>query len=168
MNKKNDTYFGMTWKEFKELILSRGFVIELSYNFKGDYETDEAMVCYHPKGWLLFATSFGESLNSGHIWSEVQANSPESGKEVWMAMGSGTMVRDQEYVFESEHDVRENLFAKMDELEQHGRFLNPWVSKDKFLWLVDYSEEKDDDQYNLINQRKIDQCSKELRNMIGR
>jgi hypothetical protein len=162
-----DTYSAMTWIEFKNLLVAKGMAEAYSYKFKKyDFE-DEAVLYYHSvKGWILFAESYrGKSVNSGKLYLEMKANSDEDEKELFYRLGSGGRIDGTKGMIASDHDIREGLFSKVEDMESFGTYLNPWFSKSRFLWFKDYSEDGD---YKKATQSKIDKCSEEFRKIIGR
>ena len=171
----NDTYSGMYWDCFKNLLKERGFVNGYTYEF--DYPNygfpckEEAIIFYHPtKGLVLWAESFNEktSVNGGTLYGEIKANDKEGAKIIYEWLSSGGHLKDTDMVYETSHDVREGLFSKLDTLETGGKFLNRWINKNKFLWFVDYVEDKVKGySYKDITRRKIEKCPKELQNIIG-
>ena len=167
-----DTYWGMKWNEFKDLIKGHGFVAGLEYDFEYEGRIDEAIIYYHPvKGLIIFATSFGQKdrINGGNLYGEIKANSEEDCQTIWRWLSTGGCIKDSDMVYETSHDIREGLFAKLDTLETAGRFLNRWIKKDRFLWFVDYVETKDERyDYKKITQDKIKKLPQECRNIIGR
>jgi len=167
-----DTHFSMTWDEFKTLIAVHGFVKALVYDFKYKDNTDEAILYYHPqKGLVIFATSFGnkKTVNGGHLYGEIQANSEEDSKTVWRWISTGGCIDSEKLIFDTSHDVREGLFSKLETLESAGKFLNKWTDKNRFLWFVDYVEDDEPDyDYKKITQEKIERCPREFKDIIGR
>lgn len=167
-----DTHWGMKWNEFKDLIRKHGFVVGLEYDFKYESGTEEAIIYYHPtKGLIIFTTSYGQkdSINGGNLYGEIKANSEEDCQTVWRWMSTGGYIKDSDMVYETSHDVREGLFAKLDTLETAGKFLNKWINKDRFLWFADYAETKIDGyDYKKITQSKIEKLPQECRDIIGK
>jgi hypothetical protein len=171
----NDTYFGIGWIEFKDLIKLHGFVPALEYDINyNKWETpsvEEAIIYYHPnKGLIIWATSFNNktTLNGGHLYGEIQANSKKDEETIWRWLSTGGCIDQKNNIWETQHDVREGLFSKLNILESAGKFLSKWTKKDRFLWFVDYAE---DDvlryDYKAITREKILRCPKELQDIIG-
>lgn len=174
LKKLGDTHYGMKWDEFKRLIKSYGFVPALEYDFKYDYFGDsnieEDIIYYHPlKGMVIHATSYGnkDHINGGNLYAEIEANSEEDVNTIYRWLSTGGCIKD--LIFETQQDIREGLFSKLVELETAGKFLNIWNKKNRFLWFVDYSEEKINGyDYKAITRSKIERCPQELRDIIGR
>jgi hypothetical protein len=171
-----DTYWGMTWDEFKDLIKERGFIEGYSYEieYKGWSEPIQEEMCiyYHPeKGLIIWAESFNNktTINGGTLYGEIQAYEGEENRHTifrWLSTGG---CRDAEKgIYTTSHDIREGLFSKLDTLESAGKFLNRWTDKKRFLWFVDYNEE-DIEGYNYksITKDKIRKCPKEVQDIIG-
>jgi hypothetical protein len=171
-----DTYPRMTWTEFKELLLSKGFRDALTYEFEcSDLNVsriEEAIIYYNPeKGMIVWATSFcrKKDVNGGTLYAEIQANSPEDEKIIWRWLSTGGCRDRGKRIYETSHDVREGLFSKLDTLETAGQFLKEWTVKDRFLWFVDYVDtENPKYDYEAITQSRIEKCPEEFRKIIGR
>ena len=171
----NDTYFRMSWDEFKNLIKSHGFIPGLEYNllYNGwsEPKTEEAILYYHPsKGLIIWATSFNgkTTVNGGNLYGEIKANSKEDCETIWRWLSSGGCINSEEMIYKTSHDVREGLFSKLNTLESAGTFLSKWIDKNRFLCFVDYVE---DDipgyDYKAITKEKIMKCPKEMQEIIG-
>lgn len=167
----NDTYWGMHWNEFKDLIKEYGFVKGLEYDLKHNNGIDEIIIYYHPqKGLILYAESYWgkESISGGNLYGEIQANSKEDCKIIWRWLSTGGCINSDKMIYETSHDVREGLFSKLQTLESAGKFLSKWTKKNRFLWFVDYVENKQKDyDYKIITKEKIMQCPKEMQKIIG-
>ena len=167
-----DTYWGMSWDQFKNLIKQHGFVEALSYDFNHDKnEVDEAIIYYHlTKGLIIWATSYWnkKDVNEGTLYGEIQANSEEDCKTIWSWLSTGGCIDSDKMIYKTSQDVREGLFSRLVELESAGTFLSQWIKKDRFLWFVDYVESKQDGyNYKEITKEKISKCPKELQSIIG-
>ena len=171
----NDTYFGMSWSYFKDLIKEKGFIDGYSYEvkYKGYSKptTEEIIIWYHPqKGLIIYAESYSNkaSVNGGKLYGEIQANSKEDEEVIWKWLSTGGCVDIDNLIWYTSHDIREGLFSKLDTLESVGKFLNRWVKKDRFLYFVDYIESKIENyDYEKITKEKIKKCPKEMREIIG-
>lgn len=171
-----DTHFSMTWDELKALLSRKGFVNALTYEFEyiGRDETrmEEAIIYYHPdKGMVVYADSyFGKTrVNGGNLYAEIQANRPEDEQTIWRWLSTGGCRDHERRIYETSHDIREGLFSKLDTLATAGKFLPEWTNKDRFLWFVDYMENKEPDyDYKAITQSKIEKCPEAFRKIICR
>ena len=164
-----DTYWGIKWDEFKDLIKAHGFVPALEYEFIKYEKPDEAIIYYHPtKGLIIWATSFDgkDHINGGELYGEIKANSEADQEVIWMWLSTGGCIED--LVYETKQDIREGLFNKLNELETAGVFQNKWIKKNRFLHFVDYSIEDINRDYKIATQIKINKCPQEMRNIIGR
>ncbi|MBZ9622980.1 hypothetical protein G9F71_008940 [Clostridium sp. FP2] len=170
-----DTFFGMSWDYFKSLIKEKGFVngysYELNYNSYGKTTKEEIMIYYHPsKGLVVYAESYNNktTVNSGTLYGEIQSNDKEGEKTIWKWLSTGGCINQNKLIYETSHDIREGLFSKLDTLESAGKFLNKWTNKNRFLWFVDYVENKVESyDYKQITRDKIKKCPKELQQIIG-
>jgi len=168
-----DTYFRMTWIEFKNLIKLKGFIPAMEYDFKDDNnQVNEFILYYHKeKGLVICATSYSNktSVNGGDLYGEIQANDKESGYTIFQWLSTGGIIDKEKLIFSTSHDVREGLFSKLEILESAGKFIPKWISTNKFLWFLDYTEKnKKDYDYEMISQSKIDKCPNDFRMIIGR
>ena len=164
-----DTYWGMSWFEFKALLSRNGFEIAYEYTIERHGGTDDAALFFNTeKGFVIFADSFRDSINSGKLYCEIKC---DPGYEVYTMQNlkTGGCINSKDNIYESAHDVREGLFHSLAVLEMHGEFLPIWTSKDRFLWFVD-SVETDQKGYDYValSQEKIDKCPQRFRNIINR
>lgn len=173
-----DTYFGMSWKDFKKLLMARsfkiGFTNELSYNYNDHIGIEEEIIYYQPdKGMIVYATSFSDqrTINGGTLYAEIQARDADTKTKetIWKWLSTGGLINKEDLIYETSHDVREGLFSKLEILESTGTFLKKWTNKDRFLWFVNYIESKNKPyDSKMITQSKIERCPQELREIIGR
>ena len=173
LNNPNDVYFGMSWQEFKELIVSKGFIAALEYDFEHHMGVktykDEFIIYYDPlKGLIISASSVfnKKSIGSGCLYGEIQVNSEKDIQTIWKYLGSGR--RCNNLVFETRHGLNDRLFFKLDKLESAGKFLPKWTNANRFLWFVSYTEEQTKDfDYKKITHDKIMRCPKELQEIVS-
>jgi hypothetical protein len=161
----------MSWQEFKQLIIKKGFIPAMEYDIKhGDY-IDEFIIYYNPaKGLIIKADSYWnkESINSGTLYGEIQANNKSCVGTIWDWISSGGLIDNENLIFTTSQDVRERLFSRLEELETVGKFLPKWTNKNTFLWFVDYVESKVDNyDYKKITKEKLLKCPKELQEIVG-
>jgi len=167
-----DTHFGMSWMDFKDLLVNKGFKNAHSYDFDYDDGIEEAILYHHPvKGFVIFATSFGKkrTINGGELYAEIKVNDKEGENIVWRWLSTGGCIDIDNKIYSTKHDVREGLFSKLNKLESAGTFLNKWTEKNKFLWFADYVETKVEGyDYKEITQEKINKCPQEFRDIMGK
>ena len=168
----NDTYFGMGWNEFIELIKSQGFNLAYVQNFEHNKGIDEAVIYYNPfMGLVIYAESYNNktSINGGKLHGEIVAHSESDYMPIYDWLSTGGCIDRDKLIFSTSHDIREGLFSKIDKLCEHGSFLTKWTEENKFLWFVHFTEKKKKGyDYIELTQQKLDQCCEELRNIIGR
>lgn len=166
-----DTHFKMTWQEFKQLIISKGFIVAMEYDIHHNGDIDKFIIYYNPqKGLILCATSFWnkESINGGTLYGEIQANSKNDIHTIWDWLSTGGCIDTDKLIYSTSRDVREGLFSALAELETAGKFLPKWIKKNKFLWLLDYEETKIDGyDYKEISRQKLLKCPRELQEIVG-
>lgn len=166
-----DTHFKMTWQEFKQLIIGKGFIAAMEYDIQHDDDVDEFIIYYNPqKGLIITATSFWNkrSVNGGTLYGEIQANSEDDVNTIFNWLSTGGCIDKDKLIFSTSHDVREGLFSVLDELETAGRFLPKWTDKNSFLWFLDYNETKMEKyDYKEISKEKLLRCPKEMQEIVG-
>jgi hypothetical protein len=166
-----DTYFRMSWQSFKELITKYGFIPAMEYDFSHDKYVDEFIIYYNlPKGLIICATSYFDkkSVNGGTLWGEIKANNKEDSHIVWSWLSTGGQSKFDDLIYETQQDVREGLFSILNTLESAGEFLPKWINKNRFLWLLDFTETKVEGyDYKKITMEKILKCPKEMQEIIG-
>ena len=167
----NDTHFKITWQEFKQLIISKGFIAGMEYDIKHEQYIDEFIIYYNlQKGLILCATSYWNKtcINGGTLYGEIQANSKDDTDTIFTWLSSGGCIDKDKLIFSTSHDVREGLFSKLDELETAGKFLSKWIEKNVFLWFLDYNETKINGyDYKKISKEKLLKCPKEMQEIVG-
>jgi len=165
-----DTYSRISWDDFKNLLIRKGFVSALEYDIHQDGNTDEFIIYYNSaKGLIIHADSYWnkKTINSGTLYGEIQANSEDDVREIYHWISTGGCIDRENFIFETSHDVREGLFSKLDTLETVGKFLPIWTSKNRFLWFLDYTETKVEGyDYKQITKDKIEKCPDGLKNII--
>lgn len=172
-----DTYFQMSWEYFINLLKENNFSLAyenvFKYNKYGDNADEKEVIYYNKeKGLVIYATSFYNctSVNSGTLYGELQSFDTKEDREgAWKYVSTGGWRDFENRILETSHDIREGLFYKLNQLESHGKFLNKWTNKNRFLWFVNYIEE-DEEGYNYkeITKNKIKQCPIEFQNILNR
>lgn len=160
-----DTYFGIHWNEFKELLIKNGFKEGLSYDFDYQGSVDEAIIYYHTDGIIVFATSFGNksSVNEGKAYLEMK------GEDCWNLLHSGGLYNKTEWLWSNYFDIREGMFQEINKLKTNCEILKQWRKPDSWLWFVDYTESKAKDyDYKEITNRKIELLPEECRYILNK
>jgi len=177
-----DTYFGMSWDYFVNLIKRYGFVEGLTYKFKhisfGEENEEQAIIYYHPsKGLVIWAETYGgDSVNGGTLYGMVK------GIEDWKTLSkaldhcshgssayydeNGQMIMKECIDFSV--DIRKGLIHRLNNIESVTEFMPQWKDEEPFLWFVDYVEDKEPGyDYKEITKSKIKRCPQELQNIIS-
>jgi hypothetical protein len=166
-----DTYFEMSWEKFKQLIVKKGFLVAMEYDFQHKDNVDEFIIYYHPqKGLIICATSYWnkKSINDGTLYGEIQANSKDDIQTIYRWLSTGGCIDEDKMIFSTSRDIREGLFSVLDELETAGKFLSKWIEKNRFLWFVDYVEKNAKGfDYKKISKEKLAKCPREMQEIIG-
>jgi len=164
-----DTFFSMTWDGFKALIVQNGFKMALSYRIERHFQSDEVALFHNTeKGLVIFADSYGDSVNSGTLYGEVTCRVGHE-NEIFCAISTGGCTDQAKGIWETSHDVREGLLHKIARLEEHATFNPVWEAKDRFLWFLDSTETKSRNyDHKAITQKKIELCPLEFRKIVGK
>lgn len=177
-----DTYFGMSWSYFMDLLKENGFKVGTEWTFIDDQYKDEnpkqekAGIYYKPDGVVLFAESWGneKSVNSGRCFYELERKPKTDAKDFRSLVHTGHSWGDK---LENEVDIREGLFHNLRKAERCGDFLRLWESR-KSIWILDYMESKrkiDHDsafetktrQYEDVTKSHLSKCPKEMLDIMA-
>ena len=185
----NDTYFSMTWVEFKNLMKWNNFKIGYTYTFEYDKTDREAILYYNHEGIVIWATSYYESLNSAKLYAQISYDGIvefETKVNSFWNTSYESLVMTEElqqaykslnsfshdafmYIKDGLHislDCREGVLYKLNEVRKHFKFNKVWT-KSPFLWFLDYSEEKGNYDYVAITKKKILNSSPELQKIVN-
>ena len=148
-----DTYFGMSWNDFKDLIKEHGFRILYS-----NVEKDEEIIAAKG-GMILHAESYGNSINGGDIYFQMNVENVTDEDFVKLRSkiyncGFGLT---PEKIFYIEYDVREGLFNFLSKFE--GYEILPKWEYPQHIWLASYEDEHrlgyDFDTYTKVEINKV-------------
>jgi len=145
-----DTTFSNKLDRYVRIISSLGFerVLEIPFagrSWGGSPAPQECFFVYFEprRGILLrFDTHQGDNVNGGNFYYNWQPHDENfRGSHI---LSSGSFVcHDGELVtpltWSGNHDCREALRLHINQLEQHGQFVTPWV-KTPHLWLIHYND----------------------------
>lgn len=161
MQQKRDTYYGMSWKDYNDILFEHGFDKVLSYNFKDTFNPstleEYSIFVRKDRGFLLTAESYGskKTVNSTMLYFELNflINGKEAGEIEYPMLWNGLercsskpcLVNDKHVARSASRDAREGFVGFLSKLETLKPQLNsPWeFYDDHFLWLLDYSETKE-------------------------
>lgn len=164
-----DTHMNISLEDALRLFSIMGFDELLCDEFQGtSYGASEAdnetyRILWHSKGVLATVESYRETkLNMAKIYYNIEF--PMESFD-WSVTSSGSFVSDT--VWAGDHDAREGVRHKLRQLEEAGSFLPVWV-KAPFLWLVDYSQSREDGyDYKAINASRISRLPIDVQLAIG-
>lgn len=164
----SDTFIGMTFLDFINVVMSEGFTPCYNESFigsgYGDKKYTEVLLIFYQeaKGILLVVESFGSSMinkaNMYYNWV------PQQTKDWSRATSTGGFVP-KGVVWQGHHDVNEALRYKLELLQSKGFFLKQWVEQ-PHLWLLNYVETRSKIDPNVINKRKLETFPQIVRMMI--
>lgn len=169
-----DTYYGIEWGAFINLIEQHGFKEGLKYDFiapkynaREKDRIEQAILYYHPiKGLIIWATSHGNHINSGKVHGMAKYNEWE---DVFSVLtGSNGDNGEDENIRYFDFDIREGLIHNINKVDNNLKLLPQWRGRLPFLWFLDYAEEKQPNyDYKVITAKKIAKCPKEMQDIIS-
>ena len=151
-----DTDSSMTWSRFLEIIKDYGFEIVVRRQFDYSFRPGEkpahpefVIAAHRQKYLLLCATSWvgstNELLNAGKVYGTLKTSGANLRKDQNFAI-NGCSYEVTAFGLEFDYDVRYGLASKLDELSHAFEFV-PWHNPNRFLWLMDYSQEAKEKDY---------------------
>lgn len=153
-----------------------GFERVLDIPFVGDVQ-EHLYVYAHRDGMLLvFDTFDGLRVNGGHLYYCITPKSDEipAGeipKDMWKITSSGgwRQMPDGTMVWAGDHDCREAICRKIDNIRQVCNFLPVWPDgHTMLLWLLHYQDTKNDDyDYKQITAERIAMMPEWVQRMIN-
>jgi hypothetical protein len=184
---KRDTFYGMPWRYYNNLLFEHGFDKVFSYEFRDTYNPstmeEYSIFARRDRSFLLTAESYNSKkvVNSTKLHFELSLLFDGKPLEelmercLWNCLegcshGPCFDSRDEHVARHATCDVREGFVSFLSKIETMKNQLNsPWkFYKDHFLWLCDYSETKDRGyDYKKINEKKILALPLDVQRMIG-
>lgn len=163
----NDTYFSMKWKDFINLIEKNGFDLQNTWEYKID--NVNTAVVYEKDGIVLIATSFGESVNGGSIYAEVEV---KEGKSLFdipnCSFGYYNLEENKAYLH---YDIREGLFNFINNIEKIGTILPRMESTRNQLWMATAEDERKIgnryDKYDKVREKRILESNEKLKEVLS-
>jgi len=159
----NDTYWGITWNEFINLIEGKGFKLVLLDDFICEGRHEKLGIWgWKEKGLLLVATTYSNSLNSGTMYGQAK-RLPHFDKFFPISATCGYTGETVRFNI----DVREGLFLNIETIEKDMELLKIWNDHNSFLWLLDYTQTKVDGyNYEEINRERLSRCPQWIKDMV--
>lgn len=167
---RDDTIDGDLVERFTRIIEANGFekVFELPFTCStGD--RDEAFFIYaHRDGLLLkFDTYDGARINSGNVYYNWEPDPETKDRFEFTSSGSFVIHEPDRKVWAGDHDAREALIFKIDQLRANGKFVTPWVEA-PFLWLLHHEDSKQPDyDHHAINAARLAAAPQWVRDFVG-
>lgn len=165
LTERGDTTFTNMLDRYISIVEAYGFQLVLEDSFTGrDDRAERFFIFAHPDGLLLaFDTFETDHVNGGKVYYNWK---PSSREAMFQFTSSGSMARLHD-VWVGDHDAREALIFKMDQLRANGSFVKPWVER-PFLWLLHYMDPKVNKyDYREINEERISRLPAWVREFIG-
>lgn len=169
-----DTLFSNKLVDYIEIIEKAGFTKELEIPFegrsyRGETPTKEKLYIYVKldEGLLLCFDTFNESsVNGGKIYYNWKQDNGEASH--WGLTSSGHFYDyDEDRIWVGDHDARESLLFKMEQMRLNGTFLPVWRDN-PFIWLLSYADtDVPDYDYKKLNAERISMMRPEVQKMVG-
>lgn len=159
LKENNDTHFSMSWNEFIEIIIDNGFKSGYEYTFPYEDKKEKAALYYREDGLIIWVTSFwnGESVNGGKLYGELKMNDTSKRWEIPSCSNGFYDYENGKLHFDT--DIREGLIWFIKEMSKYGEFVKQWEDARRFLWFVDFMEDKEPNyDYEGITREKINKC----------
>lgn len=156
LKEENDTYFGITPKQFVAILEEEGmkeiFHEEFEHTYPGETKkyVDYASIFFSEKeGLFLFFDTYGNqrSINGGNIYYNWH---PNDNKRSWDLLSSGGFEEhDGKLIHAGSADVREGLRFRLKNMRAAGKFITPWVGQYP-VWVLSYNDthKYDDKEYS--------------------
>lgn len=154
-----DTFSGMSWEQFVDLIKSNGFEIIFMERFRHSPSYNEGrvdrpyhLIAAHPEAYLLLnATSYLHSSNdevvNGVAVHGTIAWSGELSDEQWRALRDFSHGPSRKIPFQNRMEFSlegiSGVFSQLSLLSQNFRLVH-WNDDDRFLWLMNYAQEEEE------------------------
>ncbi len=165
----NDTYWGIKWNDFLQIMIDNGFEVVLEDEFPNHQQNNRLekfiILAHKGKGLLVKAESYGDCINSGDCYG--QATQKDHFNKWFPISCSGGY--DENGVISWHKDIREGLLLNLQTIEQDMTLLSKWTNPDVFLYLVDFSQTKVEGyNYKEITNERLSRCPQWVRVMISR
>jgi len=178
-----DTYYNMPWDYYQEILKNNEFEMVCEESFNGENIETYQIWSQDKNGILLTAESFNlvdKGVNSTKAYFEIDFNKKYENfdyvdNQFYNQVIKGTSNRPiSEKIGKNsdmiivDYDGRSNLISKIASIEKSPfSFNNPWKSyKDHFLWLVNYSENKNKN-YKEIGEEKLKNLPDKIKKMVS-
>lgn len=173
-----DTHMETSWNKLENILMGNRFEKVSSYMFNDHNGSDEfAIWARREKGFLLLAESYGTGVNRVNLHYELPVGNDDAlSQMVFFQVLEGTLngpCFDESDAHVAQYvsiDGREGLVGHIQKIEGAGISPNvPWrFYPDHFLWLCDFSEEKQKDYDSKeIRKRKLSALPDDIKEMIG-
>ena len=166
LKRVKDTYFGISWGEFKGILDEEGFVCGYRKEFHGREHIEEEVIYFHEaKGLIVFADSYrGKSINSAHLYGEVY--SKELTGDQWTVLQGFSMSSNGDGTISFSLDMREGFRNRLNDLSEVFEFSKTW-STEPFMWFMNYMEtNKDSNRYRIVTKGKIEEALPGVKKII--
>lgn len=167
-----DTYFGIKWQEFLDLITTYGFIQGYSEDFidgkGGNTKTEQMVLYYHKeKGLILHAESYSDktSINSAKVYGELTCAEPT--QEQWKALTGFSHGALCEGNVDFNVDGREGLLFHLETVSSSFELNQRW-NKIPFLWFLNYTDTRNKGyDYKALTEKRILASTQEIKDIIG-
>ena len=166
----NDSFNGMPWNSFIQIVENYGFTLGYFAEFEGESKITEREAIYYlkEKGILLYAfTRGGFCVDNATLWGQFYA--PHNNLDLTKIRGlSGlcTIYTEHYKAMEFFLDVKEGFVYKTDVLVTNFDFYAAWKSMG-VLNFANYMERKYQEQQVIsISYNKVEKCGKEVIDIV--
>ena len=170
----------MSWDYLIDILQKNGFELGTEWWFIddqwGSINNERAVIYYRKDGIVVYAESYnnGTSVNGGKCYYELEMKEDVNKSEVFCLIHTGCWY--DENKIENELDIREGLIHELNKATRYGSFIKKWKNR-SHLWILDYMESKNrinhndeyevwSKQYQEITKEHIDNCPKELQDIV--
>jgi hypothetical protein len=167
LKESKDTHFSMDWNEFVDIITNNGFKLGYEYSFPYEDKIEKAALFYRLDGLVIWVTSYwnGKSVNGGTLYGEIKLNDTKDRANIPSCSNGFFDFDNGKLHFDT--DVREGLIWFINSMSSYGEFIKEWEQPHKFLWLLDFVENKMPNyNYTEISKKKINMCCDEVKNIM--
>jgi hypothetical protein len=165
---RDDTYYGIPFSTALAIYHDLGFVDGYDKTFVSPTNgvTESHMVLVHPDGILMNIVSFGESLNSATMFYNWELSNKDAHIHVSSGHYNSEALSENRYLWIGSHDARAGIRHTLDVLRANGTFLNKWKEM-PFIWLLNYADERNDKDYEKVNQQVLNSMSPDVQEMVS-
>lgn len=184
LKNRRDSTYDTEAAEYIEIITELGFELVLKVPFTNDDGVELNLQFFARQDGLILVFDEFQWDIEGHVPVVNGANlyynwKPNNIQTRWEVTSSGGFVgpngeslvqnpniTEDQYVWSGNHDAREAIRYKIQQLEKAGTFLSRWAQP-PFLWFLHYMDTKGEYDYKVINVERIAMLPEWVQEIIG-